>query len=293
MRAQQELFHLIHTVTGQRRILTVPRPLAGFMGSLEGGLFLSQLLYWSDRSTAPGSRQGWFYKSFPDWEDETMLSEYKVRKYTGICRERGFLEVDVRPVNGIAVTHYRLHLGRLQQQLLAFLRGKTPRKSAGDPPEESPGSAENPPPDPPKSARRPPEKRGRAPTTFSAPSSTESTPEAMAENTAKSPTAPPPPFNAGDWQDVLHELRGQLPAATFEQALHRCRFLRRDGDLVLIAARSPYAADWINHRLRPVVERTLNGWLRAGDVSGRPLRIRALPPGANLSPPAGGPSAGK
>jgi len=293
MRVQQQLFDLIHAVTGQRRLLTVPRPLAGFMGSLEGGLFLSQLLYWSDRSTAPGSRHGWFYKSFPEWEAETMLSEYKVRKYTDICRERGFLEVDVRPVRGIAVTHYRLHLDRLQQQLVAHLRGAPPAKNGGHPPVKSsatphegrPASAEKPPDASQNVAPRPPENSAQAPEKVvgdfpekSPPSLTESTPEPTAENTTKSTTGPPSPFDAGDWHAVLDELRRQLPAATFEQALHRCRFLRQDGDLLLIAARSPYAADWINHRLRPVVERTLNGWLRAGGVSGRPLRVRALPP---------------
>lgn len=297
MRVQQELFDLIHAVTGQRRLLTVPRPLAGFIGSLEGGLFLSQLLYWSDRSTAPGSEHGWFYKSFPEWEDETMLSEYKVRKFTRLCSERGFLEVDVRPVRGIAVTHYRLHLGRLQQQLLAYLRGAPPAENGGHPAENSPAnasparpeswlsSAENPPHDRPKVAGRSPEKDGPAPEKSGPNSLTETTPKLTAENATQSPTGPASPFNAGDWQDVLAELRNQLPAATFEHALQRCRFLRCDGDLILLAARNPYAADAINHHLRPVVERTLNGWLRAGGVRGRPLRIHAVPPGG--LPPAG------
>ncbi len=324
MRIQQELFQLIHSVTGQRRLLTVPRPLAGFMGSLEGGLFLSQLLYWSDRSTGPGSEQGWFYKSYPDWEAETLLSEYKVRKYTRICQERGFLQVDVRPVRGVAVTHYRLRLGRLQQQLVAYLRGAQPadlpdhhtqshhtrthhddyakdapaaahngagdlpEKSANDspknsaaPPEDLPPSAKNSPGPPQKIAGRPPRKSGPPPQNIRPPSLTESTSQTTAYKTAQSRAGPLPPFTVGDWRAVLDELRSQLPAATFEQALHRCRFLRRDDDLVLLRARSPYAADWINHRLRPAVERTLNGWLRAGGTPGRPLRIHALPPGGS------------
>ena len=57
MNNQQAMIELIKATSGQANILTIPRPYIEFMGSLDGGLFLSQLIYWSDRG---GQDDGWF-----------------------------------------------------------------------------------------------------------------------------------------------------------------------------------------------------------------------------------------
>jgi hypothetical protein len=47
------------------------RILAEVAGSVNGGVFLSQAMYWSNIKTA---QDGWFYKTSQDWEVETFLS---------------------------------------------------------------------------------------------------------------------------------------------------------------------------------------------------------------------------
>ena len=47
------------------------RILAEVAGSVNGGVFLSQAMYWSNIKTA---QDGWFYKTVEDWEGETFLS---------------------------------------------------------------------------------------------------------------------------------------------------------------------------------------------------------------------------
>jgi len=66
------------------------RHLAEVAGSANGGIFLSQCLYWTERS----QHDGWFYKTADEWTKETTLSRYEqstVRKKlikSGILKER-------------------------------------------------------------------------------------------------------------------------------------------------------------------------------------------------------------
>ena len=92
MNNQQAMIELIKATSGQANILTIPRPYIEFMGSLDGGLFLSQLIYWSDRG---GQDDGWFYKSYLEWEAETTLSKYEVGKQANILKEKGILTTKV------------------------------------------------------------------------------------------------------------------------------------------------------------------------------------------------------
>ena len=40
-------------------------------------LLLSQILYWSDRTSDP---DGWFAKSYADWHDEVALTERQIKR---------------------------------------------------------------------------------------------------------------------------------------------------------------------------------------------------------------------
>jgi hypothetical protein len=87
MSYQQEVFAFLTRLTGNNNKIVVERAFCEFMGSLEGGVFLCQLLYWCDK----GSKE-WFYKSHKEWHAETFLSEYQIRQATKRCVELGFLE---------------------------------------------------------------------------------------------------------------------------------------------------------------------------------------------------------
>lgn len=73
------------------RPIAFHRPLAVVAGSAAGGVFLSQLVYWSDRASHPA---GWIYKSASEWHEETLLS---VDEQRGVRRRLvglGVLEED-------------------------------------------------------------------------------------------------------------------------------------------------------------------------------------------------------
>lgn len=112
---------LLLALTGQFQTLTIPRLLALFMGSLEGGLFLNQLIFWSGR----GKRaDGFIYKTAQEWEEELLLTTYAVRKNTQILKDRGLLETKLLKVNGAPTVHYRLILDALVIALIDFAKSK-------------------------------------------------------------------------------------------------------------------------------------------------------------------------
>lgn len=106
---------LLARAYGSRNI-TVNNLLCRFMGSIEAGVFLSQLLYWSDKGDGD-----WFHKSYPEWEEEITMSRYLVNKYASLCESMGFLKRELRYAGGSPRTHYYMDMRAFEQQLSKFI----------------------------------------------------------------------------------------------------------------------------------------------------------------------------
>jgi hypothetical protein len=110
---------LLLDIAGQSNIIAVPRLLIKVMNdSLGGGVFLSQLIYWSDKGS---DKNGWFYKTYDEWEEETTLSKYKIRKYTEELTKIGILETKIKKANGAPTVHYRLQITALIEWIVKNL----------------------------------------------------------------------------------------------------------------------------------------------------------------------------
>lgn len=104
MSYQQEIFSLVADLGGSKNKIAISSTFCRVMGSLEGGMFLSQLLFWCDK----GKDGEWFYKTYDEWNMETFLSEYQVRNLAKKCCKIGFLETKVAKANGNPTVHYRV-----------------------------------------------------------------------------------------------------------------------------------------------------------------------------------------
>lgn len=118
MSRQSEIFSLIQHLTGQKNILTVPRAFIAYTGSLEAALLLSQIIYWSDRTKNP---QGWFYKSYLDWQAELSLSKHKVNTAVNQIKSKGILKTKVKKANGNPTLHYRFDANAFIASFSVFL----------------------------------------------------------------------------------------------------------------------------------------------------------------------------
>jgi len=94
----------------------------------------------------------------------------------------------------------------------------------------------------------------------------------------------PPPHPADTWQQALSHLQGQMTGAAFDESLRGSRLLDAAGDVWTIAVLSPYAPDWIAHRLDPVIRRTV-ARLAGRDVTLRYVVAADPPAPSPLAPP--------
>jgi hypothetical protein len=65
--------------------------LSRLVGKATAGLFLSQMVYWSERRSHP---DGWVYKSWKEWERETTLSEDEQRTARKLLENLGLIQID-------------------------------------------------------------------------------------------------------------------------------------------------------------------------------------------------------
>jgi hypothetical protein len=93
------------------RPVVMHRVFAELTGSAAGGIFLSQAVYWSNRTDDP---DGWFYKCRREWWEETALKRREIEGASAILVRLGILEMRVE--GSPQTTFYRLNKHILQEQ---------------------------------------------------------------------------------------------------------------------------------------------------------------------------------
>lgn len=81
-----------------KRPIAFHRVFAGIMGCAAGGLFLSQLYYWSTDRKA-GDPDNFIYKTLEDWQGETAISRREWEKARARLKSAGLLEEQRRGLN--------------------------------------------------------------------------------------------------------------------------------------------------------------------------------------------------
>lgn len=122
----QSLKLLISKMSGNENHLTVNTTFVHFMNSLEGGVFLSQLVYWSDKTKRT---DGYFYKTYEEWTNEICISKHAVMKNVSKLKDIGILETKVKKANGNPTLHYMLHYDRLCESIISFLQKQNTESS--------------------------------------------------------------------------------------------------------------------------------------------------------------------
>jgi len=108
---EQEL-NILESINHKR--ISYPLIFVDYMGDHDGAIFLNQLWFWSSK----GKRgDGFIYKSRLEWQSETRLSDYAIRKATETLKEKGTLETKLHRANGAPTLHYRLKTRLLLDQL--------------------------------------------------------------------------------------------------------------------------------------------------------------------------------
>jgi hypothetical protein len=129
---QKDINDLIKSVSETKgMLLAYPLLVEFFDGDHNAALFMNQVIYWTDRTTDP---EGWFYKTYEDWEGETQFSYYQINRVIfgdervqnpkRNLRDVG-LETKVKMApNGRNATFYRLDVPQFVGMLVDWIEEK-------------------------------------------------------------------------------------------------------------------------------------------------------------------------
>ena len=107
-------------MSGDEQVLVVRRPFVEFTGSLEAGMLLGQLLYWTGKGRSV--EDGFVAKSDKDWALELYLTRHALRQARMRLEEMGILETKVRRWQGSPTVHYRIIQQALSQQWIIWIQ---------------------------------------------------------------------------------------------------------------------------------------------------------------------------
>ena len=124
-----DIKNVISTFSGTERHITVPRVYLEMLGDFNTAAFLNQLIFWSDKTKR---RDGFFYKTYAEWEDELFLSEYQVRRSSKNLRDLGLIETEVKRANGSPTVHYKVNMDELSVSILNKLKERNQTNLSND-----------------------------------------------------------------------------------------------------------------------------------------------------------------
>lgn len=105
---------LLKQISGQENTLTIPRVYFELTGNLTQALVLNQIVFWCGKSKR---QDGYFYKSYKEWYEETALSERQVRYATEKLEPFG-VKTKLKKAEGAPTIHYYVDLDKLLEFIL-------------------------------------------------------------------------------------------------------------------------------------------------------------------------------
>ncbi|RIN48985.1 replication protein [Staphylococcus simulans] len=109
---------IITQFSGQNNIIPIPVIYLKITEDYPTAALLNQLIYWSDRTNR---KDGYFYKSYKEWEEEIHLSKYQVMRSIKKLKNMGIVETALKKANGAPTVHYKVDSKVTSQWIVKFL----------------------------------------------------------------------------------------------------------------------------------------------------------------------------
>ncbi|ATN02452.1 conserved phage C-terminal domain-containing protein [Staphylococcus capitis] len=120
---------IITQFSGQNNIIPIPVIYIEITEDYHTAALLNQLIYWSDRTSR---KDGYFYKSYKEWEEEIHLSKYQVMRATKKLKNMGIVETALKKANGAPTVHYKVDSKEISQWIVKKLHNGKLRNSTMD-----------------------------------------------------------------------------------------------------------------------------------------------------------------
>lgn len=108
---------ILRRISGQENVFTVPKIYVQYTGDLTTAVLLNQIVFLSDKSKRT---DGFFYKTYKEWEEEICLTERQVRYSIKKLMEKGIVETKLKKANGSPTVHYKLEYDKFVESILTF-----------------------------------------------------------------------------------------------------------------------------------------------------------------------------
>lgn len=112
---------VIASFSGNERHITVPKIYLELTGDFNTAALLNQMIFWSDKTKR---KDGFFYKTYLEWEDELTLSEYQVRRAVKSLKDKGLVETKLKKANGSPTIHYKINMDVLSDSIIKKLKNR-------------------------------------------------------------------------------------------------------------------------------------------------------------------------
>jgi hypothetical protein len=226
------------------RVVGYSPDLARAVGGATVGLFLSQLLFLSDKGANP---DGWVYKSEAEMTQETNLSK---REQQTARRKLLALGVIAIMRGGWKNTyHFKVIWERLYQVIEKFQRGQTVPTEQVEPVQNVPTQQEQ------NVSTEPPEWQQNASTKWRQNVSTLYR-ENNTENKEREKTIRE---NQKTWDEAVEKLQADLPPGEAEARLNGTTLLEMTETAALIGVATPFAIPWLERRLYGQIAKAMKG----------------------------------
>ncbi|WP_079476418.1 DnaD domain-containing protein [Marinococcus halophilus] len=117
MSKHQELRAIMKKMSGQDSIITVPRIFIEYLeGDLNTALVLNQLVFYADKTKRT---DGFFYKSYGEWEAETGLTRRKIKGSIDKLVNKELVTTKLKKANGAPTLHYALDYDKMLASITA------------------------------------------------------------------------------------------------------------------------------------------------------------------------------
>jgi hypothetical protein len=220
--------------------------LARAVGGATIGLFLSQLLFLSDKGANP---EGWVYKSEAEMSRETGLTKREQQTARRKLLALGIIQIVRR---GFKFTyHFRIVWERLYQVIEKFQRGQTVPTEKSEPVQNVSTQQEQ------NVTTEPPECLQNVPTKWKQNVGT----LYRENNTENKETEKTIRENQKTWDETIEKLQAELPPGEAEARLTGTTLLQVTDTAARIGVASPFAIAWLERRMYGQISKAMKGVL--------------------------------
>jgi hypothetical protein len=125
--SKKDPLDVLELISGQSSVLTIPKIYIYLLKDRDKALVFSQIIFWQSKST--DLKDGWFHKSYEEWEEETTIPERTMRRIIDSLKEKGLIESRSQMVKGKKRLVIKLLKGEVNKQINELLTH--PDKVAG------------------------------------------------------------------------------------------------------------------------------------------------------------------